>query len=485
MAENNGSAVAEDDSERTSLSTDAARNLATTTKSRVQVTGTSPRWLLDLLPWVAVTSGTYRVNRRRVALAERTRIEVRGEGDTSTVEPTALRALSLLQNADNDTLGALAAQLIPETFAAGDVIVKEGDPGQRLYILAEGNVEVSTTGPRGDKLRVAVLADGDYFGEMSLVEGGLRTATVEALTSCVVLSLAHKDFEALMKKIPGLREDVTRAVEERRRVLESVNEHGEAAIDLSSGHDTDATLAKSFVDYEALPAEYPLNVVQTVVRMHTRVADLYNDPINQLEEQLRLTIEEIKERQEWELINNDTFGLLKQAPASMRIPTRSGPPTPDDMDELLGRVWKEPAYFLAHPRAISAFGRECTRRGVPPPTANLFGSPFLTWRGVPIVPCDKLLVDGKTNPAAGTGTTSILLMRVGEEKHGVIGLHQPGIPGEQSPSLSVRWMGTTDQAIAEYLLTLYFNVAVLNEDALGVLEGVQVGKFHDYDKMGK
>ena len=52
----------------------------------------------------------------------------------------------------------------------------------------------------------------------------------------------------------------------------------------------------------------------------------------------------------------------------MTLSTRTGAPTPDDLDELIARVWKEPAFFLAHPRAIAAFGRECTRRGVPPPT---------------------------------------------------------------------------------------------------------------------
>lgn len=163
----------------------------------------------------------------------------------------------------------------------------------------------------------------------------------------------------------------------------------------------------------------------------------------------------------------------------MRIPTRSGPPTPDDMDEMLSKVWNEPAYFLAHPRAIAAFGRECTARGVPPPTVQMFCSPFLTWRGVPIVPCDKLLVDGQSRPAVSAGRTNILLMRVGEAKQGVVGLHQPGIPGEQTPSMSVRLMGIDTKAIASYLLTLYFSAAVLTEDALGMLESVQVGSYHD------
>ena len=87
---------------------------------------------------------------------------------------------------------------------------------------------------------------------------------------------------------------------------------------------------------------------------------------NQLEEQIRLTIEGIKERQEWELINSKKFGLIHSVDPSMRISTRYGAPTPDDLDELLALVWKKPAFFLAHPKAIAAFERECTWRGVPP-----------------------------------------------------------------------------------------------------------------------
>ena len=92
------------------------------------------------------------------------------------------------------------------------------------------------------------------------------------------------------------------------------------------------------------------------------------------------------------------------------IKTRSGPPTPDDFDELITKVWKEPAFFPAHPLAIAAFGRECTRRGVPPATVTLFGSPFITWRGIPLIPSDKLPIDE-------AGKTKILLLRTGEKRH--------------------------------------------------------------------
>jgi hypothetical protein len=234
----------------------------------------------------------------------------------------------------------------------------------------------------------------------------------------------------------------------------------------------ESSLPNTFVDYIDNPREYFLSAVNTVLDIHTRVSDLYSVPHNQIKEQLRLTIETVKERQESELINNKEYGLLASAAASQKIKTRTGAPTPDDLDELIARVWKEPAFFLAHPLAIAAFGRECTRRGVPPPTATLFGTPFLTWRGLPLIPSDKFEVK--------SGKTSILLIRTGEAKQGVVGLYQPGLPGEQSMGLSVRFMGINHKAIASYLVSLYCSLAVLTDDALGVLEGVDVGKYHVY-----
>jgi Phage capsid-like protein len=248
---------------------------------------------------------------------------------------------------------------------------------------------------------------------------------------------------------------------------------GSLDVQCSPPRDRDADLPETFVDYEEQPREYFLNAVTTVLDVQTRVSDLYSHPFDQIQEQLRLLIEKVKERQEGELINNREYGLLANTAPSMKISTRKGPPTPDDLDELISRVWKEPAFFLAHPLAIAAFGRECTRRGVPPPTLTMFGSPFLTWRGLPLVPSDKV-------PFDEAGKTKILLLRTGEKKQGVVGLFQPGVPGEVTPSLSVRFMGINRKAIASYLISLYWSIAVLTEDALGVLEDVEVGKYHEY-----
>jgi hypothetical protein len=254
--------------------------------------------------------------------------------------------------------------------------------------------------------------------------------------------------------------------------VNKVKEGPDSIVAIECGATPVGKLPAAKIDYEDHPREYTLCTITSTLSVQTRISDLYRSPMDQVQQQLGLLVEMMKERQEQELINNDNYGLLHSAHPSMKISTRHGAPTPDDLDELIVKVWKEPAFFLAHPAAIAAFGRECTRRGVPPPTVNLFGSPFLTWRGLPLVPSDKLKVkDGKT---------SILLMRTGEKKRGVIGLFHPGLQGEVSPSLSVRLMGIDDHGAASYLVSLYCSAAVLTDDALGVLENVEVGKYHEY-----
>jgi hypothetical protein len=245
-----------------------------------------------------------------------------------------------------------------------------------------------------------------------------------------------------------------------------------ARIQVACAKHDEADLPQTFVDYEEQPREYYLNAVTTVLDVHTRISDLYSNPHDQLREQLRLTIEIVKERQENELINSPDYGLLANVDDAQRLSTLDGAPTPDDLDELIAKVWKEPAFFLAHPLAIAAFGRECTRRGVPPATVSLFGSQFITWRGLPLIPSDKVPV--------AEGKTKILLLRVGDKRQGVIGLFQPGLTGEQSPGLSVRFMGISRNAIASYLISLYCSLAVLTEDALAVLDDVEIDKYHVY-----
>ena len=257
------------------------------------------------------------------------------------------------------------------------------------------------------------------------------------------------------------------------RVVESVA-LTDADVQCSPARDRDADLPETFVPYEEAPREYSMNAVTTVLDVQTRVSDLYNHPYDQIQEQVRLLTEKVKEKQEAELINNPEYGFLANAAPSMKIKTRTRR-ADARRSRRADHQSLEGAGLL--PRA-SARDRGLRARMHAPRRAAAdrdacSASPFITWRGIPLVPSDKLYIDDK-------GKTNILLLRTGEKKQGVIGLFQPGVPGEVAPSLSVRFMGINRKAIASYLISLYCSAAVLTHDALGVLEEVDVGKYHDY-----
>ena len=258
---------------------------------------------------------------------------------------------------------------------------------------------------------------------------------------------------------------------------------GETPLDvLCSSEKKSAEIPEGYVEYQQKPREYTLNSISTIINVDTAVTDVFSSPYDQTKEQLHLAIESLRERQESQLINNDDYGLLKNIAEGQRVTPRNkgGSPMPDDLDELLSKVWKDPSFFLAHPRAIAAFQRECTRRGVPPNTTSVFGGTFILWRGIPIIPTDKLFVDGLKKPKSQSGKTNILLVRTGESKRGVIGLHQTGLQNEQSRGLSVRFRGVDNKGLASYLLSLYCSAAILADDAIAVLEDVEVGNYYDY-----
>lgn len=455
---------------QSSLAAEAARNLASTTKTRPQMAGITPRWLLQFLPWVSVEAGTYRVNRVSYRGEPLRRIHADVDSDSGIVlEPENLRVVPMLKDADTSLLEHLAETFEVRQVNPGTDVVTVGDEPEEFYIIVRGRLEVWTTSPEGLRISSGILRAGDYFGDEPILEKRPHWTSVQAITPVTLLVLSRTEFESLTEDTEFCSQLIL-AAQQRPDVDETypnltADPHGEPVI------------PPSFIDYESRPREYPLSTVQTRLRVHTRVMDLYASPMDQLEEQKRLTVEAMRERQEWEILNNSDFGLISNVVDRMRIPSRTGAPTPDDFDELVSLVWKEPAFFVAHPRTVAAFGRECTRRGVPPPTVTLLGSPFLTWRGIPIVPVDKMPLyqdDGDTR-------SDVLLIRVGEERQGVVGLFQPGINDTGIPSLAYRMNGVNERGIAEYLLNLYFSVAVLTEDAIGMLENVAVARYHEYE----
>ncbi|WP_394843304.1 cyclic nucleotide-binding domain-containing protein [Pendulispora brunnea] len=453
---------------QTSLGTAAARKLATTTKSVPQMQGITSRWLLKMLPWVQTSGGVYRVNRRLTYAVGDGRVTFMTTGAKVQVIPRELTEMPLLRGfEDEELLNSLASRFVQQEFKAGDVIVQSGTPAEHVFLIAHGKANKIGSTKYGSEATIDVLADGDYFGDRCVAESNDKwNYTVKAATHCTVLALPQRVFEDLIAQSDKLRAHVDQF---RHRLTLPQDKHAQACIELAAGHVGEPVLPATFVDYEVTPREYELSVAQTVLRVHTRVADLFNEPMDQIEQQLRLTIEALREEQEQELINNREIGLLHNADFSQRIHTRSGPPTPDDFDDLLSLVWKEPTCFLAHPRTIAAFGQECSKAGIYPQSIDLGGHMVPAWRGVPVLPCSKI-------PVTDTRTSSVILMRSGEKNQGVIGLHQTGIPDEYQPSLSVRFMGIDEKAVISYLVSAYYSAAVLVPDALAVLENVEIGR---------
>jgi CRP-like cAMP-binding protein len=457
-----------DPTRQQSLQTEAARTITTVTKSQPQMEGITSRWLLRILPWIETKGGVFRLNRRlKFALGDG-RIGFVSTGARVQVIPEKLTELPILRDySDSAVLAGLADRFEQQEYSAGSTIYEAGQPASRIYLLAHGKAQVLRTGKYGAPAVVDTYADGDHFGDRQLTEPpGNWDHTVRAVTDCIVLSLTREAFEQAVNQSESLRAQV----EQYRTTLSRPQDrHRQASIDLLAGHSGEPVLPDTFVDYDPSPREYELSVAHTVLQILTRVADLYNEPMDQVQQQLRLTIEALRECQEGEMINNLDFGLLHNTDFEQRISTKSGPPTPDDLDEMLALVWRQPGYFLAHPRTIAAFGAECSRRGVYPLSIDMQGHMVPAWRGIPILPCNKIGISEHS-------TSSILLMRVGLDNQGVIGLHQTGIPDEYQPSLSVRFMGINAKAIISYLVSAYYSVAVMVPDAIAMLENVELGR---------
>ncbi|WP_055694481.1 family 2B encapsulin nanocompartment shell protein, partial [Streptomyces prasinopilosus] len=389
-------------------------------------------------------------------------------GDRVEVVPAELGELPALRSyEDEEVLSELASRCRQREIEAGQVITSFGSPADEVFLLAHGRIEKVGTGPYGSDESLGILADGAYFGDQALLdEDAIWEYTTRTLTACTVLVLPREAVAQVAER----SETLSGHLRQQRSVpRQRTNKYGEKEIALASDHRGEPDIPHTFVDYEASPREYELSVAQTVLRIHSRVADLYNQPMNQTEQQIRLTVEALKERQEHELVNNRTFGLLHNCEYDQRIQPHDGVPTPDDLDELLSRR-RGTKLLLAHPRAISAIGRELNKRGLVPETIDMAGNRIPTWRGVPIFPCNKI-------PVTEERTTSVIALRTGEEDQGVIGLRASGIPDEIEPSLSVRFMGINEQAIIKYLVTAYYSAAVLVPDALGVLENVEIGRW--------
>ncbi|QEK38850.1 hypothetical protein [Candidatus Nesciobacter abundans] len=413
----------------------------------------TPKLFMRMLPWIDLETGIFRINR-----------VYKNKSYASDMDLESISKIPIFNGLAQEKINFLKENCVVKDCSLGDEII---DDKKSLYVILSGEYQLNTLNQNNRKVVVANLASGKFFKKKNscshsvmlktFMPGKLMIVPEEVVNK--IFDASHKDN--YLEKPISCKYDY---------------ETGEQVCSLISSYEGEPEIPRGFTKYSENPKEIELDVIQAVTGLHTRVHELYNNPNPQLESQLRIVIANILEREEWEIFNNSNHGLINQVSMDRIMTTRTGPATPEDLDDLLALLWKEPSVIVAHPKAIASFGRECTKRGVPPVVEEVFGSKVITWRGVPIIPCDKMPI--KTN-GLGYKTTSMMAIRLGYEKQGVVGLHKKEVSYGGVPSLSVKKMGIDENSVMNYLVSKYYNVVALVDDSMAMLTNIEIGHYHD------
>ena len=144
------------------------------------------------------------------------------------VEATRLQAIPMFKDLDGVLLAAIANRFITERYAEDEGIFEEGDAGDKLYIIVRGQVDVTATGATGEEKRLAVLRDGDYFGEIALLDDVPRMATIRTRASTILLALEREQFLNLLNTVPDMRTAFEQVVALRRQANVAVLQRADA-----------------------------------------------------------------------------------------------------------------------------------------------------------------------------------------------------------------------------------------------------------------
>lgn len=116
----------------------------------------------------------------------------------------SLARVGLLQSLDAAQMRQLASRVASKTFAAGEQVIRQGDPGSSMYVIDSGRVQVSLESPETPPKPLADLGPGDFFGEMSLMTGEARSATVTAVEESLLVEVDKEAFRSVLEQAPGL-----------------------------------------------------------------------------------------------------------------------------------------------------------------------------------------------------------------------------------------------------------------------------------------
>ena len=140
-----------------------------------------------------------------------------GSGRLSAVDNDVVRNAPLFAALDDEAAGALMESMTTSHLERGDILFREGDQGDRLYVIGEGKIKLGRTSVDGRENLLAILGPGEMFGELSLFDPGPRTATATAIAETQLIGLGHEDLNSFLLGRPAVAAKLLAALARRLR----------------------------------------------------------------------------------------------------------------------------------------------------------------------------------------------------------------------------------------------------------------------------
>ena len=138
------------------------------------------------------------------------------------IDVASIRRVPLFRDFADDEAAAVAATVTDRHYGKHQFIVREGDPGDTFFILVKGSISVCRIAPDGRETILSILKEGDFFGEMSMFDSSLRSASIKTLTETEVGAIRQADFLVLLDRNPRIGRSLVIALSERLRAANAL-----------------------------------------------------------------------------------------------------------------------------------------------------------------------------------------------------------------------------------------------------------------------
>lgn len=193
-----------------------------------------------------------------------------------------LKQIPLFSNTSDEEIKTIADKLVSVKFPQGESIIREGDPGNFLYLIKKGRVRVITLiEPEEEEIVLSYLNEGDYFGEMALITGEPRSASVVAESEVELFQLSKSDFDSLILRNPNISLSLTHVLTQRLQLANKARENTERYYKSrikprGSLRDTDLVKLLKFAEENSLTGKLVLKHDQSIANFFYRKGQLEN-----------------------------------------------------------------------------------------------------------------------------------------------------------------------------------------------------------------